>query len=154
MQRTDSSEAKIQIVQTKKQPLLDIISGFYTTLVVNVLSWNKAYALYPQPSFLYHSTYLLRGMSDCYGKLLAKYDERGWPSHDVLWPEDEASHGSMAIVSRGQFHSMTKVLIAQKRPTRCSSTRVGICPKGIMFKGRDQITICPSITHLRSALVH
>ncbi len=100
MQRTDSSEAKIQIVETGKQPLLEIISGFYTTLVVNALSWSKAYALYPQPSFLYHKTYLLRSMSDYFGRLLAKYDERGWQSQDVLWPEDEASHGSMLVPRR------------------------------------------------------
>jgi len=100
MQRTDSSEAKIQIAETGKQPLLEIISGFYATLVVNALSWNKAYALYPQPSFLYHKTYLLRPMSDYFGRLLAKYDGRVWQSQDVLWPEDEASHGSMLVPRR------------------------------------------------------
>ncbi|KAL9605024.1 MAG: hypothetical protein Q9179_001655 [Wetmoreana sp. 5 TL-2023] len=72
-----------------------ILSGFYTTLVVNVVTWNTAYALYPQPSFLYHKTYLLRPLTDYLGETLAKYDTRGWKSQDVLWPEDEASHGSM-----------------------------------------------------------
>ena len=95
MQRADSTEAQVQIVYTTHQPLLEILNGFYTTLVVNLISWNKAYAVYPQPSFLYHKTYLLKPMSDYFGKLLAKYEERGWRSQDVLWPEDEASHGSM-----------------------------------------------------------
>ena len=76
-------------------PVFTILTNFYTTLVVNIISWNKAYAVFPQPSFLYHKTYLLMSMTDYFGKLLSKYGERGWTVQDNLWPEDEASHKSM-----------------------------------------------------------
>lgn len=76
------------------------------TLVVNVISWNKAYALFPRASFIYHKSYLLKEMSDYVGKLLAKYDERGWTSQDVLWPEDEVSNRSMLVNRRiGDQHT-------------------------------------------------
>ena len=76
-------------------PILSILTSFYTTLVVNVISWNKAYAIFPQPSFVYHRTYLLKDMTDHFGKLLYKYGNRGWTSQGTLWFEDEASHKSM-----------------------------------------------------------
>ena len=76
-------------------PLLTILKGFYTTVVVNIISWNKAYSVFPQPSFLYHKTYLLTPITDYFGKLLSKYGERGWAAQGILWPEDEASHKSM-----------------------------------------------------------
>lgn len=95
--REDSTEAQIQLVCTgpDKQALYAILKGFYTTLVVNVISWNKAYAIYPKPTFIYHKTYLLTRISDYFGKLLMKYNKRGWKSQDTLWPEDEVSHRSM-----------------------------------------------------------
>lgn len=82
-------------MHTHSPPILDILKGFYTTLVVNIISWNKAYAIFPQPSFLYHKTYLLTPMTDWYGGMLAKYDKRGWRSQGILWPEDKASHASI-----------------------------------------------------------
>ena len=49
----------------------------------------------PKPSFIYHKTYLLTKISDYFGKLLLKYNKRGWKSQDLLWPDDEVSHRSM-----------------------------------------------------------
>ena len=104
--RHDSTEAQIQLVWTPQQPILAILEGFYMTLVVNVISWNKAYALFPEPSFVHHKSYLLKDMHDYIGKLLAKYDERGWKCHDILWPEDEASNRSMIVDRRlGDRHT-------------------------------------------------
>ena len=91
----NGTEAQVQIIHTKKPPVFTILENFYTTLVVNVISWNKAYAVFPQPSFLYHRTYLLTDMTEYLGTLLSKYGERGWTTQDILWPEDEASHKSM-----------------------------------------------------------
>ena len=39
-------------------------------------------------------------MNDYFGKLLAKYEMRGWKSQDILWPEDEASHSSITEYRR------------------------------------------------------
>ncbi|KAL9580239.1 MAG: hypothetical protein Q9212_004611 [Teloschistes hypoglaucus] len=91
--RADSTDSQIQIVATAYVPIFAILMGFYSTLVVNVISWNKAYAIYPQSSFIHHKSYLLKKMDDYNGRSVAKYDARGWRSQDVLWPEEEASHG-------------------------------------------------------------
>ena len=104
--RHDSTEALIQLVCTTSQPILSILSGFYMTLVVNVISWNKAYALFPQSSFIYHKSYLLKEMSDYVGKLLAKYDERGWKCRHILWAENEVYNRSMIVDRRiGDQHT-------------------------------------------------
>lgn len=106
--RHNLTEAQIQLVSTPRQPILAILKGFYMTLVVNVISWNKAYALFPQPSFVYHKSYLLKDMNDYIGRLLAKYDERGWKCYDILWPEDEVSNRSMIVDRRlGDRHTWT-----------------------------------------------
>ncbi|KAF2806278.1 uncharacterized protein BDZ99DRAFT_523738 [Mytilinidion resinicola] len=86
-----SHRPKIQIIVTKDLPIFRIVQSFYTTCVVNVISWNKAYAIYARPTFANHKTYLLRGADDIIGALLRKYSDRGWQSHDVLWPEEARS---------------------------------------------------------------
>ncbi|KAL8763422.1 MAG: hypothetical protein Q9194_007353 [Teloschistes cf. exilis] len=91
--RADSTDSQIQIVSTAYVPIFAILNGFYSTLVVNVISWNKAYAIYPQSSFINHKAYLLQHMDDYNGRSVAKYDARGWRSQDVLWLEEETSHG-------------------------------------------------------------
>ncbi|KAL8784342.1 MAG: hypothetical protein Q9195_009087 [Heterodermia aff. obscurata] len=93
--RDDSTKAQIQIIHTVDTPLLTILKSFYTTVVVNIISWNKAYSVFPQPSFLYHKTFLLRRMTDYFGNLLSKYGKRGWMVQGTLWPEEEASNKSM-----------------------------------------------------------
>ncbi|KAF2489868.1 hypothetical protein BU16DRAFT_531300 [Lophium mytilinum] len=82
---------KIQIIVTKDLPIFRILQSFYTTCVVNVISWNKAYAIYARPTFAMHKTYCLRSVDDTIGALLRKYSDRGWQSHDVLWPEEARS---------------------------------------------------------------
>lgn len=71
-----------------------ILCEFYTTAVINVITWNKAYAIYPLQTFVRHKTYLTKQVNKVYGKLLAKYAKRGWEIRDVLWPEEcPSNHG-------------------------------------------------------------
>jgi hypothetical protein len=66
-----------------------IVDGFYTTALVNIITWNKAYAIFPEPTFLHHKTYLLTPLDDYYKPLLAKIEARGWPRHEILWEEQK-----------------------------------------------------------------
>ena len=62
--------------------------------MINVITWNKAYAIYPLQTFVRHKTYLTKQISEVYGKLLLKYAQRGWDTGDVLWPEEcPSNHG-------------------------------------------------------------
>ncbi|MCJ1402670.1 hypothetical protein MMC11_005890 [Xylographa trunciseda] len=87
----DGSSCKIQVVRTEFIPVQAILRGFYTSAVINFISWNKAYSMFPSPTFIDHKTYLTRKPDDYLGGLLAKYSERGWRSQEVLWPEEEKS---------------------------------------------------------------
>lgn len=46
------------------------------TAVMNFISWDKAYAIFPVPTFVHRKTFLLRQDGDKQG--LRKYDKRGW----------------------------------------------------------------------------
>lgn len=53
------------------------VERVYTTVVVNVISWNKAYALSPRLSFIHRETYMLKPLNDYIGRAVAKYGNRG-----------------------------------------------------------------------------
>lgn len=56
-----------------------------------IISWNKAYALFALPTFIHHKTYLLSRLSACSSANVASYSHRGWKPQDVLWYEEEIS---------------------------------------------------------------
>ena len=66
-----------------------ILKGFYSTVVVNLFSWNKAYAIYPLLTFIQHKGYLLHDVNDHIAGLLNKYCKRGWKHQSTAWPEEE-----------------------------------------------------------------
>ena len=79
---------KIQILSTRSTPVQAILHGFYTTAVVNFLSWNKAYSIFPDITFLHpRTTYPLKRIDRSYPPLLAKYEIRGWTMSDPI-PEE------------------------------------------------------------------
>lgn len=55
-----------------------ILTSFYTTAVVNIISWDCAYSIFPDVTFLKKKTYQLKPLSNYYGFLLTKYHRRGW----------------------------------------------------------------------------
>lgn len=70
-------QRKIQLMLCE-YPLRFILEEFYTTALVNIITWNAAYAIYPRATFLKHETFPLKPMDDYFGKLHAKYSQRGW----------------------------------------------------------------------------
>lgn len=72
--------AKIQIVSTRHAPIAAILGEFYATAVVNIISWNLAYSMFPDIIFLEpRTTYRLKQPSDTFDAHFAKYAKRGWP---------------------------------------------------------------------------
>ncbi|KAI0841850.1 hypothetical protein F5Y06DRAFT_292673 [Hypoxylon sp. FL0890] len=69
---------KIQLTVTHCIPLLAILRTYYTTALINFISWNKAYSIFPRATFLYHETMPLKPVNEHYGRLHSKYGKRGW----------------------------------------------------------------------------
>ncbi|KAI1143205.1 hypothetical protein F5Y05DRAFT_420937 [Hypoxylon sp. FL0543] len=72
------AKSKIQLTVTHCIPLLAILRTYYTTALINFISWNKAYSLFPRATFIYHETMPLKPVNEHYGRLHSKYSKRGW----------------------------------------------------------------------------
>ena len=81
-------ESKIQIIATHSTPAQAILRDFYSTNVVNIISWNKAYAVYALSTYIQHRGYLFCELDDYFAGLVAKYSQRGWKIQDRMWPGD------------------------------------------------------------------
>ncbi|KAF2673679.1 hypothetical protein BT63DRAFT_476162 [Microthyrium microscopicum] len=78
---------KIQVIAADGPPIRMILRSFYSTVVMNVITWNKAFALFPRTTFLQHDAYPLARLTDYYAQLHSKYTHRGWSSRTL--PEEE-----------------------------------------------------------------
>ena len=68
---------------------MTILKNSSTTAVVNIISWNKAYAIFPLSTFVHRKTYLSKPLDGRIGPLLANCSRRGWKSQQTLWFEEE-----------------------------------------------------------------
>jgi hypothetical protein len=59
-------------------PIRSILAGFHSTVVLNVISWNKAYSIFPDATFLHRETFALQPLDDGSQNAIAKYAGRGW----------------------------------------------------------------------------
>ncbi|KAI1495688.1 hypothetical protein F5X99DRAFT_109338 [Biscogniauxia marginata] len=75
---SDDSGRKIQLIATYGPPVQAILRGYYTTALVNFISWNKAYSIFPRSTFLSYETVPLKLVDDYFGNLHVKYSRRGW----------------------------------------------------------------------------
>lgn len=60
-----------------ESPAITILSGFYTSATMNIISWNKAYSLFPKATFSY-KTYPLHPLDEYHNALHQKYIQQGW----------------------------------------------------------------------------
>ena len=80
-----------------------ILSNFYMTAVVNVLSWDCAWSIFPDVTFIKRKTYQLKPLNEYYGHLLAKYNRRGWiclqvpRDDDGKWTKSLQTYGSRRV---------------------------------------------------------
>lgn len=70
------------------------------TTVVNVITWNKAYAIFPLITFVRHKGYMLKPSHNYFATLQVKYAERGWRSQLVQWPAEAMSNSPIRSVRR------------------------------------------------------
>ena len=81
-------------------PILATLSGFYTTALLNVISWNKAYAIFAHDTFLGQKTYMLKPMDTYFETLLRKYARRGWHWEEIMRPADHFPSTSIQPLRR------------------------------------------------------
>lgn len=90
------SDLKIQIVETNFLPIAPILNGFYSTHVVNLITWCSAFAIFPIPTFVQHKCHMLKSLSDqCLHPILRKWAKRGWDFDQTLWDEEEPRASSI-----------------------------------------------------------
>lgn len=88
-------------------PVQAILRGFYTTAVINIITWNKAYAIFPDCTFLERKTYMLKPLDDFFGTQLVKYSGRGWTTLETQWEEDKKPWHSLQPHTRRVGDSKT-----------------------------------------------
>ena len=81
-------------------PIQAILTNFYTTAVVNIVTWNKAYSLFPKETLLEKKTFMLKPMDDYFETLLRKYVRRGWVFEEIVRREDHTPSSSIQPVRR------------------------------------------------------
>ena len=76
--QVNKEKRTIQLILTGDLPAASIIRGFYTTTIVNIITWNKAYSLFPE-TIIGRQTYpLARRYEDYHPDVIKKYTNRGW----------------------------------------------------------------------------
>lgn len=76
----------VRLTATRGLPVEAILRYSYTTNMVNMISWNKAYSAFPKQTLIYHKFHALRFMDDAFGDLLTKQSHVGWLNQHFIWP--------------------------------------------------------------------
>lgn len=85
------SDSRIVIVLhvTNCPPPQSILLGTNTTGEVNIISWNKAYSIFPLPTFIQRKSYLLQGYDGLTENAVRHHARRGLDVQGVMWPEEK-----------------------------------------------------------------
>lgn len=70
-----------------------------TACVINIIAFNKAYALFPEATFEERVSLVMLDLQSYEGKALAKYSQRGWVMVSRIWPHHAALNSSFALGS-------------------------------------------------------
>ncbi len=70
-------------------PARSILHSIRTTAALNIISWNKAYSIFPLPTFIQRKCYSLQDCGQSDGKAIRKESRRGWNVQGVMWPEEQ-----------------------------------------------------------------
>ena len=90
-QKDDDSKLNILLHTTNCPPAHFILRCCEFTLEVNILSWNKAYSVFPMPAFIQRNSYLLKEWGKIAGvrEWLRFTCQTGWNVKGVMWPEEQ-----------------------------------------------------------------
>ncbi|KAK7038683.1 hypothetical protein VNI00_010567 [Paramarasmius palmivorus] len=102
---------KVQIVAAEREAI-EVIMGFYSTLVLNVGTATKVVSLYPQTSFVEKRALYLKHGTRAVQDARIKYESRGWGSLDMLSASEYLADSELSSKPRwyGDRHCWTVVL--------------------------------------------
>jgi hypothetical protein len=80
---------KIRITRTTKSPIQVILNSASTTAYTNVITWNKAYSIFPRQTLVDHKFFPLRSLDDEFGTELSELSLQGWTARDIIWPDHD-----------------------------------------------------------------
>ena len=74
----NTRNSRIQIILTTDLPLAAILSGFHSTVVLNMITADMAYCLFPKLTLVLKTNVRLQTKSKATTDCLEKYNDRGW----------------------------------------------------------------------------
>lgn len=90
----------IRVTRTNSSPLQAILSSTFTTAHLNIITWNKAFSIFPVHTLIKHKFYPLKAIDNDFGLHLRELDVQGWGNNDLLWPDSHRSYVRKAIGGR------------------------------------------------------
>ena len=87
-------------MSTRWAPIQAILSGFHNTVVINVIFWSKAYALFPYSTFICRDGLLLKKRNEYFQNQLEKYQQRGWATEESAPVDDKERRREFARIRR------------------------------------------------------
>ncbi|EXL93467.1 hypothetical protein NOF04DRAFT_13761 [Fusarium oxysporum II5] len=85
--RLSRPNIQIRVTRTTGLPIETILTSSSTTAIVNVITWNKAYCIFPHQTLIKHDVYPLRPLDDDFGSELSELSLHGWTTRDIIWPD-------------------------------------------------------------------
>ncbi|KAF4336551.1 hypothetical protein FBEOM_9593 [Fusarium beomiforme] len=85
--RLSRPNIQIRVTRTTGLPIETILTSSSTTAIINVITWNKAYCIFPHQTLIKHEFYPLRPLDDDFGSELSELSLQGWTARDIIWPD-------------------------------------------------------------------
>ncbi|THX80675.1 hypothetical protein D6D05_04445 [Aureobasidium pullulans] len=83
---------QIRFHLTRTLPLHSILSDCaFSTAHVNIITWNKAYCMFPNVTFIDRRMYFLHNPDEALGQILSKYSAHGWRTSE--WVDYDQTKG-------------------------------------------------------------
>lgn len=118
--------SQINIIHTDLPPALHLLTYYCTTAAANLITWNKAYCIFPDSTFIHKTSYQLNfAVDDINGAYLTKYRRRGWMTLQTQWKEYERSNSSVPSSGRLSRH------IGDSMTWKISLDTTGVAPSSI-----------------------
>lgn len=90
--RGPPTSPQIRFHLTRTPPLHSILTDCaFSTSHVNIITWDKAYCMFPHLTFINRRMYFLHNPDEALGQILSKYSAHGWRTSD--WADYDQTKG-------------------------------------------------------------
>ena len=77
----------LRLTLTQNAPIQAALHSVHTTANANVITWNKAFSIFPKQTIIQHKFYPLRPVDNEFGVGLTELNSQSWTTRDMMWPE-------------------------------------------------------------------